>query len=107
MAAGLGNLLGSLGNLGGNSGGNPGTGGAAPGGGTANPQAQQPGQSNLLGGPLGGSHRQSDPAGALERVAGNPRAEPQPACDADHANAAGLARAPGQTRPRRSRTASR
>ncbi|MDA9498087.1 AsmA family protein [Bradyrhizobium sp. CCBAU 11357] len=49
--AGLGNILGSLGNslgLGGT---------AAPGGGNAtgnaNPQAQQPGQNNLLGGPLG------------------------------------------------------
>ncbi|WP_433960405.1 AsmA family protein, partial [Bradyrhizobium guangdongense] len=45
--AGLGNILGSLG-LGGTT---------APGGGTAagnaNPQAQQPGQNNLLGGPLG------------------------------------------------------
>ncbi|MBH5372723.1 AsmA family protein [Bradyrhizobium glycinis] len=45
--AGLGNILGSLG-LGGT---------AAPGGGnapgTANPQGQQPGQNNLLGGPLG------------------------------------------------------
>ncbi|MCS3731326.1 AsmA family protein [Bradyrhizobium betae] len=49
--AGLGNILGSLGNLG--------LGGtAAPGGSpatpsNANPQAQQPGQNNLLGGPLG------------------------------------------------------
>ncbi|MCD9111385.1 AsmA family protein [Bradyrhizobium japonicum] len=41
--AGLGNILGSLG-LGGT---------AAPGGGNANPQTQQPGQSNPLGGPLG------------------------------------------------------
>ncbi|WP_456622340.1 MULTISPECIES: AsmA family protein [unclassified Bradyrhizobium] len=44
--AGLGNILGNLG-----------LGGAAPGGGTApgnaNPQTQQPGQNNLLGGPLG------------------------------------------------------
>ncbi|MBR0704521.1 AsmA family protein [Bradyrhizobium diazoefficiens] len=48
--AGLGNILGSLGS-------NLGLGGAAaPGGnpaGTANPQAQQPGQNDLLGGPLG------------------------------------------------------
>lgn len=48
--AGLGNILGSLGS-------NLGLGGtAAPGGnaaGSANPQAQQPGQNNLLGGPLG------------------------------------------------------
>jgi AsmA protein len=48
--AGLGNILGSLGNLG--LGGTP-----APGGGnaagTANPQTQQPGQNNLLNGPLG------------------------------------------------------
>ncbi|HXH46503.1 MAG TPA: AsmA family protein [Bradyrhizobium sp.] len=48
--AGLGNLLGSLGNLG--LGGTP-----APGGGNAagnaTPQGQQPGQTNLLGGPLG------------------------------------------------------
>lgn len=49
--AGLGNILGSLGS-------NLGLGGAtAPGGGNApgnaNPQAQQPGQNNLLGGPLG------------------------------------------------------
>ncbi|UWU92873.1 AsmA family protein [Bradyrhizobium sp. CB1015] len=49
--AGLGNILGSLG-------GNLGLGGtAAPGGGNAtgnaNPQGQQPGQNNLLGGPLG------------------------------------------------------
>lgn len=48
--AGLGNILGSLGNLG--------LGGTtAPGGGNAtgnaNPQGQQPGQNNLLGGPLG------------------------------------------------------
>ncbi|MCS3925042.1 AsmA protein [Bradyrhizobium elkanii] len=41
--AGLGNILGSLG-LGGT---------AAPGGGNANPQTQQPGQNNPLGGPLG------------------------------------------------------
>jgi AsmA protein len=49
--AGLGNILGSFG-------GNLGLGGTtAPGGGnaagTANPQTQQPGQNNLLGGPLG------------------------------------------------------
>ncbi|MDX3970885.1 MAG: AsmA family protein [Bradyrhizobium sp.] len=45
--AGLGNILGSFGS-------NLGLGGAtAPGGGNANPQAQQPGQNNLLGGPLG------------------------------------------------------
>lgn len=48
--AGLGNILGSLG-------GNLGLGGAAPGGGNtagnANSQTQQPGQNNLLGGPLG------------------------------------------------------
>ncbi|WP_454642200.1 AsmA family protein [Bradyrhizobium liaoningense] len=45
--AGLGNILGSLGS-------NLGLGGTiAPGGGNASPQAQQPGQSNLLGGPLG------------------------------------------------------
>lgn len=41
--AGLGNILGSLG-LGG---------ATAPSGGNANPQAQQPGQNNVLGGPLG------------------------------------------------------
>ncbi|WP_407116226.1 AsmA family protein [Bradyrhizobium sp. LMG 9283] len=41
--AGLGNILGSLG-LGGTT---------APGGGNANPQTQQPGQNDLLGGPLG------------------------------------------------------
>ncbi|WP_128929037.1 AsmA family protein [Bradyrhizobium guangxiense] len=40
--AGLGNILGSLG-----------LGGTATPGGNANPQAQQPGQNNLLGGPLG------------------------------------------------------
>ncbi|MCK1385805.1 AsmA family protein [Bradyrhizobium sp. 21] len=57
--AGLGNILGSLGgnlggNLGSNPGGNLGLGGTtAPGGGNANPQTQQPGQNNLLGGPLG------------------------------------------------------
>ncbi|MGY3032673.1 AsmA protein [Bradyrhizobium sp. USDA 4354] len=45
--AGLGNILGSLG-LGGTAA--PGGGNAA---GNANPQAQQPGQNNLLGGPLG------------------------------------------------------
>ena len=45
--AGLGNILGSLG-LGGAT--TPGSGSAA---GNANPQAQQPGQNNLLGGPLG------------------------------------------------------
>ncbi len=56
--AGLGNILGSLGsNLGSNLG-NLGLGGTtAPSGGNAagnaNPQAQQPGQNNLLGGPLG------------------------------------------------------
>jgi len=45
--AGLGNILGNLGS-------NLGLGGTtAPGGGNANPQAQQPGQNNLLGGPLG------------------------------------------------------
>ena len=45
--AGLGNILGSFGS-------NLGLGGTtAPGGGNANPQAQQPGQNNLLGGPLG------------------------------------------------------
>ena len=47
---GLGNILGNLGN-------NLGLGGAAPGGGNAagtpNPQTQQPGQNNLLGGQLG------------------------------------------------------
>ncbi|TFV30434.1 AsmA family protein [Bradyrhizobium frederickii] len=45
--AGLGNILGSLGFGGANA---PGSGNAA---GTANPQAQQPGQNNPLGGPLG------------------------------------------------------
>lgn len=45
--AGLGNILGSLGLGGANA---PGSGNAA---GNANPQAQQPGQNNLLGGPLG------------------------------------------------------
>jgi AsmA protein len=45
--AGLGNILGSLG-LGGSAA--PGAGNAA---GNTNPQAQQPGQNNLLGGPLG------------------------------------------------------
>jgi len=45
--AGLGNILGNLGS-------NLGLGGTtAPGGGNANPQAQQPGQNNLLGGPWG------------------------------------------------------
>ncbi|QDF41353.1 AsmA family protein [Bradyrhizobium symbiodeficiens] len=47
--AGLGNILGSLGNLG--LGGTTAPGGNAAG--NANPQAQQPGQNNLLGGPLG------------------------------------------------------
>ncbi|MGL9619436.1 AsmA family protein [Bradyrhizobium sp. U531] len=49
--AGLGNLLGSLGsNLGLGGSAAPNSGNAA---GTAHPQAQQPGQNNLLGGPLG------------------------------------------------------
>ena len=48
--AGLGNILGSLGNLGLGGTAAPGGGNAA---GNANPQAQQPGQNNLLGGPLG------------------------------------------------------
>jgi AsmA protein len=50
--AGLGNILGSLGNLGlGGATAAPGGSSAAPG--NANPQTQQPGQNNLLGGPLG------------------------------------------------------
>jgi AsmA protein len=48
--AGLGNLLGSLGNLG--LGGTTAPGGGNPPG-NANPQGSQPGQNNLLGGPLG------------------------------------------------------
>lgn len=48
--AGLGNILGSLGNLG-LGGPTAPAGGNAPG--NANPQGQQPGQNNLLGGPLG------------------------------------------------------
>jgi AsmA protein len=49
--AGLGNILGSLGNLGLGGTAAPGGSPAAPG--NANPQTQQPGQTNLLGGPLG------------------------------------------------------
>ncbi|SEN75968.1 AsmA family protein [Bradyrhizobium sp. OK095] len=48
--AGLGNILGSLGNLGLGGAAAPGGGNAA---GNANPQTQQPGQNNPLGGPLG------------------------------------------------------
>ena len=97
--AGLGNILGSLGsNLGGLGGTTaPGGGNAA---GNANPQTQQPGQNNLLGGPLGEALGNLIQQG-LSNGAGNGtgdrhcrwwhRPQPQPAGSAIHAGAAGLA----------------
>ena len=94
-------------------------GATAPGGGNAagnaNPQTQQPGQNNLLGGPLGeaignliqqGLSGGAGTPGPTGTATGRSRSLP---ADAIHPDAASLARAlrPRRTRRWRSRTASR